>query len=221
MPTSLAMESGVARWSRAQAADALAWQIDAGADIAVADQAGSWLQTATPAAIRTDRETSPENSGFQPVSPTPSGTATDSTCVVEGEPGSPVVLLLPIEARSTQQGIITGPEAILLQRMMAAIGIQPEQVIRVGLTAASLASSLHTQNMLAGAKACLVLGDGPSKTILGKAAGQMRGQVHQIDIGGGSLPATATFAPQFLLRQPRMKALAWADLRLFASLLAR
>src|SRR3546814_1521540 len=68
------------------------------------------------------------------------------------------------------------------------------------------------------ARALLLLGDGPSKALLGKAAGQARGTVHQVELGGRPLSAVATFAPHFLIRQPRMKALAWADLRLFATL---
>src|SRR3546814_15327758 len=38
------MESGVARWSRHEALDALAWLMDAGVDTVVSDRPGKWLK---------------------------------------------------------------------------------------------------------------------------------------------------------------------------------
>src|SRR3546814_4167415 len=109
----------------------------------------------------------------------------------------------------------------LLGRMRAAFGLNLGELLRLGLPGGVEPDAAGPPPVaIPSARALLLLGDGPSKALLGKAAGQARGTVHQVELGGRPLSAVATFAPHFLIRQPRMKALAWADLRLFATLIA-
>ena len=213
------MESGVARWSRHEALDALAWLMDAGVDTVVSDLPGKWLrepslsapETALPEpVVARNPAAQPERTG----EPEPK-------IITEGMAEAGVALMLTADPRAGEGRILGDSEALLLGRMMAAIGLNLDELLRLGLPGGVEPDAAGPPPVsIPSARALLLLGDGPSKALLGKAAGQARGTVHQIELGGRLLSAVATFAPHFLIRQPRMKALAWADLRLFATLIA-
>jgi uracil-DNA glycosylase len=63
---------------------------------------------------------------------------------------------------------------------------------------------------LARPKRLLLLGEAPSRTLLGKPLIEARGHVHKIE----SVRTIATFHPRHLLQRSDHKALAWKDLLL-------
>jgi DNA polymerase len=63
---------------------------------------------------------------------------------------------------------------------------------------------------LARPKRLLLLGNGASQALLGKALPQARGHVHKIE----GVRTVATFHPRDLINQPSSKSLAWKDLLL-------
>src|SRR3546814_18565335 len=79
-------------------------------------------------------------------------------------------------------------EALLLGRMMAAIGLNLDELLRLGLPGGVEPDAAGPPPVaIPSARALLLLGDGPSKALLGKAAGQARGTVHQVELGGRPL----------------------------------
>ena len=204
------MKTGVADWPRADALEALAWLVAAGADTAVSDTPSSWLRQPEALTAQPIAEAVPEQPRPTPAA-APAGAGSLPEPVMEGPPTAPLLLVMEADARAASGRILIDQEQLLLKRMLAAIGIDVEQTARLGQrggTAPSLAAT--------GARAVLLLGDRPSRDLIGKPAAAARGQLHQLD----GIAAVVTFAPAFLISQPRMKALAWADLRLFARHLA-
>ena len=111
----------------------------------------------------------------------------------------------------------------LTERMLAAIGLAPEQAYVASLSCFhSPGTRLSGQDLeacaaiarrhiaLARPKRLLLLGDGPSRALLGKPLATARGHVHKIE----GVRAVATFHPRQLLQRPSDKALAWRDLLL-------
>lgn len=196
------MDTGVANTSRADALGALAWLVDAGVDTIVTDEPGCWLR-APEAPVAADAAPPPAEE-TAPVRAPPSATSLEP--LVEGRSGASVVLVMDADPRAGADRILADAEQRLLQRMLAAIGIDVDAVTRIGLRGAAPA-------LPEGARAALLLGDGPARAVLGKPVSGSRGEAHGI----GDIAVVATFAPAFLISQPRAKAHAWADLRLFAA----
>ena len=63
---------------------------------------------------------------------------------------------------------------------------------------------------LAKPKRLLLLGDVPSRALLGKPLAAARGHVHKVE----GIRAVVTFHPRQLINRPSDKALAWRDLLL-------
>ncbi len=70
-------------------------------------------------------------------------------------------------------------------------------------------------------QAILALGNVPSKTLLNTDEGitRLRGKWANISVNGTSYPLLPTFHPAYLLRQPAHKAMSWADLLNFKTVL--
>ena len=66
---------------------------------------------------------------------------------------------------------------------------------------------------LAAPKVVVLLGGTSAKHLLETEEGitRLRGRWFELATDGASVPALATFHPAFLLRQPALKRLAWAD----------
>src|SRR3546814_4705404 len=125
------MESGVARWSRHEALDALAWLMDAGVDTVVSDRPGKWLkepslsapETALPEpVVARNPAAQPERTG----EPEPK-------IITEGMAEAGVALMLTADPRAGESRILGDSEALLLGRMMAAIGLNLDELLRLGL----------------------------------------------------------------------------------------
>ncbi|WP_395623797.1 uracil-DNA glycosylase [Sphingomonas daechungensis] len=225
------------RLSAAEAASVLGWWLEAGVDVAIQEQPRAWLGAAaasTPEAHVIDASESIEEvpasldafRSWLGATPTlPFAKAHSRRVLPIGAEAAEIMLLFDMpSAEDVAEGQpIAGPAWELTERMLAAIGFNAEQAY-VGniscvhtpgsrLTAAELeacAGIARRQIALAKPKRLLLLGDGPSKALLGKPATAARGHVHKIE----GVRTVATFHPRFLLDRPSNKALAWGDLLL-------
>ena len=217
------METQVASWPRTQALNALAWWVDAGIDTIVSDEPCSWLQMpaiADQPVQPADVEKS-ENKLIYDNGQSASLAVNNSRIQIAGDPTSPIILVLDAGFDGHEINMLPDTESRLFSKMMAAIGLSLDQVIRIGLPSALSPASAREQMEAFPGESMLLLGDGPCKALLGAPAGQARGRVHEFQLGTRKVPVVATFSPRFLMQQPRMKALAWADLLSFAKILPR
>ena len=60
----------------------------------------------------------------------------------------------------------------------------------------------------------LIFGDSCARALLGLPMAQARGRWHEVETPAGPVRALVTLRPQELLKQPNLKAHAWADLQL-------
>jgi DNA polymerase len=152
----------------------------------------------------------------------------------DGDPASGVMIIgqdaAPDDDRTGRP--FSGPSGALLDRMLAAIGRDRSSVYLTNLCLWRLVGGamsaeetrlstliLRRHVELARPRALLVMGDLPSKALFETdvAISKLRGRWVDLTLAGTTLPALPTFNPAYLLRQPAMKALAWADLRAFKS----
>lgn len=224
----------------AQAASALAWWLEMGVDVAVQDEPRDWLK---PAPVKPAAETSAKLVDSPNVAPPshdtlaelqawlasstqlPLASATARRILPVGPENAPVMLLSDaptLEDLAAGQPI--GGEAwALTQRMLAAIGMTPDQAYVAPLSCfhspgqrlkdadlAECAAVARRHIALARPKRLLLFGDAPSRAMLGKPLATARGHLHKIE----GVPAVVTFHPRHLLMRPSDKALAWRDLLL-------
>ena len=222
----------------AEARSALAWWLDAGVDIAIQDEPRDWLKPAPP----------PEKAVAAPTPP-PNVTRPSHETLSELQDWLASSAQLPLAASTAKRVLPRGPENarimlladaptvedyasgqpiggdawILAQRMLAAIGIKPDQAYVASL------SPIHTPGArlsgrdredyaeiarrhvrLAKPQRLLLFGDGPALALLGKPVAQARGHVHKVE----GVRSVATFSPRHMIKRTLDKALAWQDLLL-------
>ncbi len=146
-----------------------------------------------------------------------------------GDPASGLMLLADMpEAPDADAGsLFTGEIGRLFDRMLAAIGRD-----RASIYLATMAPirqtprDLETPDMvrmarhhvaLAAPRLLLLLGNAPSRAILGMDFPQARGRLHEFNHDGTTVTAIVTFHPRLLIQQPARKADAWADLQMLLS----
>lgn len=227
--------------SWAAARSALAWWLEAGVDVAIAEEPRNWLAPPPPTLARiAPRSKAP---------PPPNITVPSHETLAELRDWLASSVELPLASPAARRILPHGPQnaAVMLlsdaptlddysagqpiggdawalaKRMLAAIGIAPEQAYSASL------SCFHTPGARMSAKereACaeiarnhiklvkprrlLLLGDGPTQALLGKRVLEARGRAHKIE----EVRAVATFHPRHLIKRPLDKALAWQDLLL-------
>lgn len=152
-----------------------------------------------------------------------------------GDPASDLMILtaMPSADDCAEGKLLSGPAGRLFDRMLAAIGRGRETVYIAGLScirppggrfdtlgAKRCATIARHHIGLAAPRALLLIGDNCAKAMLGGGVAQMRGRVHDIEAGGRTFRAVATFAPDLLLTQPGAKARAWADLQMLMEILS-
>jgi uracil-DNA glycosylase family 4 len=114
----------------------------------------------------------------------------------------------------------------LTQKMVAAIGLQSDQIYSASLSCfhapgtrmsdydrAACAQIARKHIGLAKPQRLLLFGDAPARALLGEPLVRARGRVHRIE----GVRTVATFHPRWLLQRPSDKALAWRDLLLLMS----
>jgi DNA polymerase len=118
---------------------------------------------------------------------------------------------------------IGGDAWALTERMLAAIGIKPDEAYCASLSPIhapgarlsgrdldDYADIARGHVRLAKPKRLLLFGDGPSQALLGKRLVEARGHIHKIE----GVRTVATFHPRQLIKRPLDKRLAWQDLLL-------
>jgi uracil-DNA glycosylase family 4 len=224
----------------AEMRSALAWWIEAGVDTAVQEEPRDWLKPspARPQAKAVSEQAVPSNLA-QPAHETlaqlqdwlassaqlPLASATARRIMPQGPQDAAVMLLTEaptLEDFAAGQPI-GGESWELAKRMLAAIGISPDEAYSASLSCfhvpgarmnaderAACAEIARKHIKLARPKRLLLLGDGPAQALLGKPLPQARGHAHKIE----GTRAVATFHPRALINQPSNKSLAWKDLLL-------
>ncbi|MBD8678822.1 uracil-DNA glycosylase family protein [Sphingomonas sp. CFBP 13720] len=226
-----------------QAASALEWWHDAGVDLLVEDVPRDWFAVPPPTAVPVAVASPRAAAALAAVDALPdtldafvawraSDAAPEATWNVDPIPfaavaDAPLMVLadIPEEDDSAEAGLLTGPVGVLLDRMLAAIGLSRAEIAVATIAAArpltghvSPASATELYRLarhhvtLARPRRLLLLGDAPRLAMLGEPV--ERGALQILEHGGIACPTIATFHPRFLLAQPRMKAEAWRHLQL-------
>jgi len=224
----------------AEAASTLAWWLEAGVDTAVAETPRNWLKPrgeplrAAPPAIAEPAPAPAEElpdtldlfrDWLERTPALPLSDAGAKRVLPHGIEGAAVMLIaeMPSGDDAAEGRPISGDAWQLVERMLAAIGIDPGAAYSASLscfhspgprmTAQELEQcATIARRHIAAAKPqrILLLGDGPALALLGKRLVQARGHVHKIE----GVRAVATFHPRHLMGRPSDKALAWKDLLL-------
>lgn len=157
-----------------------------------------------------------------------------STIFASGGAESGVMIVGPLpEPDDEREGVaFAGPPGFLLERMIGAIGLKRESVLTTTLipwrTPGNRAPLPHEieicrpfierQVELAEPRALLLLGNLTARTFFGANGNihQIRGQWRDLTFGGLVVPALASLHPSELMKAPRTKPQAWADLLSFA-----
>jgi len=220
-----------------EARSALSWWLEAGVDIAIAEEPRNWLASpksrATPAAkvappniVQPSHETLAELRDWLASSvQLPLASATARRILPHGPEDAAVMLLsdAPTLDDLPAGQPIGGDAWALATRMLAAIGIAPEAAYSASLScfhAPGTRMSAQDRETCAGIarrhiqlvkpRRLLLLGDGPAQALLGKRVIEARGRAHQVE----GVRTVATFHPRHLIKRPLDKALAWHDLLL-------
>jgi DNA polymerase len=225
----------------AEARSALSWWLAAGVDVAVQEEPRNWLkprpqprtvpgQGLSPAAeppnlVQPSHETLAELQEWLASSVHLPLVSTASKRILPHGPEKAPIMLLT-EAPSVEDYAsgqpIGGDAWTLTQRMLAAIGLTPDQAYVASLSPVNVpgmrlsgrdredyAEIARRHVRLAQPKRLLLFGDA-SLALLGKPAAQARGHVHKIE----GVRTVATFHPRHLIKRPLDKRLAWQDLLL-------
>jgi uracil-DNA glycosylase family 4 len=225
----------------AQAASALAWWLEAGVDVAVQEEARDWLKP-TQAPATTPRPVpvaEPEPPKALEIPETldlfhdwlrsepalPLAKSGARRVLPFGKENAPIMLLTdtPGQEGSAEGRPIGGDPWILAQRMLAAIGINPEDAYCASFSCFHAAGSgLKGPDLeacteialrhiaVAKPQRLLLLGDQPARALLGKPLTAARGHVYRVD----GVRTVVTFHPSLMMKHPSQKESAWSDLLL-------
>lgn len=219
----------------------LGWWHDAGVDVAISETPTDWLAPAPPPAA--PAPSSPARSGPPPLPDSLAALTAwlaEGDDVPEaqwgpvrigpsGDPASGLMILsdIPDPEDAAAGQLYSGSVGLLFDRMLAAIGRDRASVYLVPLasvrppggrvdaaSAARLADIARHHIALARPKRVLLMGQAPSRALLGMDLRVAREKKCSINQAGVTVEAIATYAPRFLLERPVAKADAWKDLQL-------
>jgi DNA polymerase len=222
----------------AEARSALAWWLEAGVDIAIAEEPRNWLAPAPP---RTAAPAEP--------APPPNVTAPSHDTLAELQEWLASTVELPLASATARRILPHGPENAevmllsdaptlddfsagqpiggdaweLAKKMLAAIRIAPGSAYSASLSCFhspgarmsetdrdACAEIARSHIKLVKPRRLLLLGDGPAQALLGKRMIEARGHVHKVE----GVRTVATFHPRSLIKRPLDKPKAWQDLLL-------
>jgi DNA polymerase len=232
----------------AEIASLLSWWQEAGVDVLVDEESRNWLAPVERAPVAPIAPASPAAKPAAAALPTDLAAfqawlATSSDISVPiatriapaGDIASGLMLLADQpEAEDAETGLLmSGSIGKLFDNMMAAIGRDRASIYLAAMapgrtaggyvdpaSAALFGRLAHHHVAIAKPRLLLLLGEAPSRTMLGLGFVEARGRVHTIDLPGGAVRAVATFHPRTLIQHPAQKARAWADLQLLMKTLA-
>ena len=240
------VHQGPTHFALSDTASALAWLVTAGADALVSDTPRNWLAAPVtapiaPPVVRTP--IAPAQSKKHPGENPASALAAAAHSLAELD-AAVAAYPHPLRRADTAPQLLTGniasgivvvtehpdmpgaPATILAARMLAAIGLAPEDHARANLVPwpasrppgeaeiAAFAPFLARAVVLAAPRAILAFGQ-HAAALSGEALGIAKARSQPLSFG--SIPLHATFHPRILLTQPDLKRLAWADLQAFAA----
>ena len=240
------MNGGLQSISTAQALSALSWLVDAGVDTLVDDMPFRWLapppavQVPPPAAAvplvpcEADAVLAARSAadGIDSLAALKTALAAFEGCSLAkgaglhfdaGTAGAPVML---IGDAPGPDGVFAGPAGVLLDRMLAAIGLDRDGAYLANLVywptpggrpaaAAEIAACtpfLARHIELAAPRIVVAFGGAATSALTTASAGINRLRGTWQAMPGGDTPVLPTFHPVQLLAQPSLKALAWRDL---------
>ena len=217
-----------------EAASALRWWLEAGVDIAIQEEPRNWLERQStrpeaagerePATGQALPETLEAFQQWLATSPDSPLYSKSKPVLPQGAEGAEVMLMSePPTLEDLASGLpIGGESAELMERMLAAIGmagkaysaslscfhspgarLSPKQLEQC-------AAAARRHIALAKPRRLLLLGDAPSRALLGRPLLEARAHVHKVE----GVRTIATFHPRQLLKRPSDKRLAWQDLLL-------
>ena len=212
------------------------WWREAGVEVAVGEAPRGWLRgdevVAAPVATAPAAELPASFDAFRAWLAGSSGLPMDRAGAVRVAPhgieGAPVMLIsdLPGGEDAAEGRPIGGAAYALTVRMLAAIGIEADAAYhaslacfhapgaRIGREELEACAAIARDHIrLARPALLLLLGDAPSRALLGEPLARARGRVHKVE----GVRTVATFHPRWLLQRPSDKALAWRDLLLLMS----
>jgi uracil-DNA glycosylase family 4 len=222
----------------AEARGALAWWLQAGVDVAVQEQPRDWLRPALPRSqiaqapapvanvVEPSHETLAElQQWLSSSTQLPLASATAKRIMPRGPENAPLMLLSDapsLEDFAAGQPI-GGESWELAKRMLAAIGIAPDEAYSASLSCfhspgarmsaadrQACAEIAKRHIVLVKPRRLLLFGEGPAQALLGKPLPSARGHVHKLE----GVRTVATFHPRQLINHPSNKSLAWKDLLL-------
>ena len=216
---------------RREAASALRWWLEMGVDVAIQENPRNWLEQARAAP---PSEPQPASALPETLQEFRDWLSTDAAAPLASVRSKPV---LPVGAEGAEVMLLSDPPTREELASGAPIGGEAAQLIARMLQAIGMADSAYSANLacfhspgarlspeqielcataarrhvaLVRPKRLLILGDVPSRALLGKPLLESRGKVHKIE----GVRTVATFHPRQLLKRPSDKALAWKDLLL-------
>ena len=133
---------------------------------------------------------------------------------------------MPATEGAAERQPIGGEDWNLAERMLAAIGLSPEEAYvaslacfhapgaRINADELDACGSIARDHIRhAKPERLLLFGDAPARALLGEPLARARGHIHRIE----GIRTVATFHPRWLMQRPSDKALAWRDLLLLMS----
>jgi uracil-DNA glycosylase len=222
----------------AEARSALAWWLDSGVDIAIQEEPRDWLKpepprTSASSQAPVDPNVAPpshetlaelrqwlESSAYLPLA-----SPAARRILPHGPEDAAVMLLSDAPALEDYAAgrPIGGDAWLLAERMLAAIGIKPDEAYSASLSPIhspgarlseadrkDYAEIARRHVRLARPKRLILFGDGPCQALIGKRLVEARGHVHKVE----GVRTIATFHPRHLIKRPLDKSLAWQDLLL-------
>ena len=226
---------------RAAADSLIGWWIEAGVDAPVGESPREWLRSSEAAAAKPQPAAEPGDRtvdlptdlpAFRAWLASADGLPMDRAGSIRiaphGVEGARLMILSDIPARedAAEEKPIGGDSWTLTLRMMAAIGISPDEAYVASLGCfhspgarmdarelQACAAIARDHIRLARPERLLLFGDATAKALLGEPLARARGRVHRIE----NVRSVATFQPRWLLQRPSDKALAWRDLLLLMS----
>ncbi len=146
----------------------------------------------------------------------------------EGNLASGLMIVADVPERGDADAgrLLTGEAGVLFDRMLDAMKLDRAAIYLTTLAPARppsgmltdaevdrLAPLLRQHVQLAAPKRLWLMGRAASRAILGTDEAEAAGKLHEINYNGVMMNAIATLHPRVLLRDPKSKARAWADMQ--------
>ncbi|MGY4398335.1 uracil-DNA glycosylase family 4 [Sphingomonas sp. UYAg733] len=232
---------------RYAAASTIDWWRDAGVDATIDEAPRNWLARAALAPVETSQSSVAAAAPLPEILPdtleaftawrggphAPEAGWPGMMIATTGAVSSGLMILVDLPEREDAEAgiLLSGAAGRLFDRMLAAIGRDRDSVYLAAVCTSRPASGRVSSEIeerlnqlarhhvaLAAPKRLLLLGNAPSRALLGADAARARGGLRSLNLNLGTvdigIEAVASFHPRFLLEKPAYKAEAWKDLQM-------